>query len=79
MGRITPWDSIPVASSKRFRGRARRSSEAEALIHEIAVAIDEDRFEEARGLIVDLEKMVGPEDAEVTRPRSLMKFMEAPQ
>jgi predicted ATP-binding protein involved in virulence len=64
---------------EEIQGASRRSSEAEALIHKIAVAIEEDRLEEAKNLIADIEKMVGPEDAEVTRPRSLMKFMEAPQ
>jgi predicted ATP-binding protein involved in virulence len=74
--------SLGLDSSRvleEIQGASRRSSEAEALIHRIALAIDEEKFDDAKGLIVDLEKMVGPEDAEVTRPRSLLKFMEAPQ
>jgi hypothetical protein len=49
------------------------------LIHDIAKSLDNDRFDDARKLILDLEQMVGSDDIEVTRPRSLIKFMEAPQ
>jgi predicted ATP-binding protein involved in virulence len=63
---------------EEIQGAGRRSLIVESDIHEIALAIDTDNFDEARRLILDLESKVGPDDAEVMRPRSLMKFMEAP-
>ncbi|MGD0830564.1 MAG: AAA family ATPase, partial [Terracidiphilus sp.] len=63
---------------EEIQGASRRSPIVESDIHEIALAMDADKFDEARRLILDLESKVGPDDSEVTRPRSLMKFMEAP-
>ncbi len=63
---------------EEIQGAGRRSPRAESLIHDIAVAIDKEKFDEARKLLLELERMVGSDDAEVMRPRSLMKFMETP-
>ena len=77
----TPPRSFGLDSSRvleEIQGAAQRDPNIQSLIHEIALAIDEDRFDEARKLIAKLEEEVGPDDVEVTRARSLMKFMEAP-
>lgn len=77
----TPRRSFGLDSSRvleEIQGAPQRDPSVESLIHEIAVAIDRDKFDEARTLITDLEKKVGSDDAEVTRARSLIKFMEAP-
>ena len=74
--------SLGLDSSRileEIQGASRRSASAESLIHKIAKAIDNDNFEDARRLVVGLEQMVGSDDSEVTRPRSLMRFMDAPQ
>jgi predicted ATP-binding protein involved in virulence len=74
--------SLGLDSSRvleEIQGVGRRSTRAESLIHDIAKSLDNDRFDDARKLILDLEQMVGSDDIEVTRPRSLIKFMEAPQ
>jgi predicted ATP-binding protein involved in virulence len=63
---------------EEIQGASRRSPIVESDIHEIALAIDSDNFDEARRLVLNLESKVGTDDAEVTRPRSLMKFMETP-
>jgi predicted ATP-binding protein involved in virulence len=63
---------------EEIQGASRRSPLAESLIHEIALAIDNEDFAGARNLVHQLEEMVGSDDAEVMRPRSLMKFMEDP-
>jgi predicted ATP-binding protein involved in virulence len=77
----TPPRSFGLDSSRvleEIQGAPQRDPGVESLIHEIAVAIDEDEFDEARKLVLDLEARIGPDDAEVTRVRSLIKFMEAP-
>jgi len=55
-----------------------RNLDVESLIHSIAKAIDEEKFEDARKLLVNLEAEVGPDDPEATRSRSLIKFLENP-
>lgn len=63
---------------EEIQGASRRSPRVDSWIHEIAVAIDRDKFDDARKLIQTLEELVGSDDPEVTRPRSVMRFMEAP-
>lgn len=73
--------SLGLDSSRvleEIQGVGRRSTHAESLIHEIAMTIEKDNLEDARKLILELEQMVGSDDIEVMRPRSLIKFMEAP-
>ncbi len=76
-----PPHSFGLDSSRvleEIQGAKERNSGVETLIHEIAVAIDAEKFDEARKLISDLESAVGHGDPEVTRQRTYLKFMEEP-
>jgi predicted ATP-binding protein involved in virulence len=84
---LSDWKVYPASHSlgldssrvlEEIQGASRRSPLAENLIHQIAIAVDKDEYERARILVSELERMVGSDDAEVVRPRSLMKFMEMP-
>lgn len=55
-----------------------RNPEVNLLIQKISLAIDELKFEDANRMLRDLEEQVGPDDVEITRARSLIKFMESP-
>lgn len=46
------------------------------LMHRFAVAVDRDRFEDARLLLWELEQRLGEGDPDVTRSRTLLKFVE---
>lgn len=77
-----PSRSFGLDSSRileEIQGATQRNPDVGSLIHAIAMAIDKEEFERARMLILDLQEKVGPDDAEVTRARSLLKFMEAPR
>jgi len=76
-----PPHSFGLDSSRvlgEIQGAPQRDPGVESLIHEIALAIDDEQFDTARKQILELEGQVGADDAEVTRQRSLLKFMEAP-
>jgi predicted ATP-binding protein involved in virulence len=80
-GVFTPPHSFGLDSSRvleEIQGAVQRNSEVESLIRKIAVAIDKNDFDSTRELINELEEAVGSDDVEVTRARSLLKFMEAP-
>ena len=77
----TPPRSFGLDSSRvleEIQEAPQRNVGVESLIHKIALAIDEDKFDEARGLIGNLQEQVGSDDAEVTRAQSLINFMEVP-
>lgn len=61
-----------------IQGAAERNAEVGSLIHRVSEEIDGEHFDEARKLLHQLEEQVGENDAEITRARSLIDFMEAP-
>ena len=82
---LRDWKVIPVELSygldsdrilEEIQEAERRSPDIEVLIHEIALAIDADRIEEARTLLDSLEDKLGPHDREVLRPRRMLKDLE---
>jgi predicted ATP-binding protein involved in virulence len=52
-----------------------RDPETTAKLHHLARAIDQEQFEQARGMIAELQKQIG-EDADLVRSRALMAFLE---
>ncbi len=77
----TPAHSFGLDSSRvlgEIQGATERDPEIEARIHRIAIEIDAERFDDARELIHQLEELMGKDDAEIVRARSLISFMEAP-
>jgi predicted ATP-binding protein involved in virulence len=76
-----PPRSFGLDSSRvleEVQGSVQRDPGVESLISQISEAIDAEKFDEAKRLLPDLESKLGPDDAEVTRARSLMKFLESP-
>lgn len=76
----TPPRSFGLDSSRvlgEIQGARQRNPEVESLITNISEAIEEKKFDEAKTLLADLEGKIGTDDVEVTRARSLMKFMES--
>jgi predicted ATP-binding protein involved in virulence len=76
-----PSHSFGLDSSRilgEIQHAPQRNTGVESVIHEIALAIDREQFDEARRLITQLEELVGADDAEVTRQRATLRFMEAP-
>jgi hypothetical protein len=63
---------------EEVQGSVQRDPGVESLISQISEAIDAEKFDDAKRLLLDLESKLGPDDAEVTRARSLMKFLESP-
>lgn len=75
----TPTHSFGVDSSRvleEIMGARARNSEIEALIRRISLRIDDDRYDDARELLVQLAERVGEGDPEVTRGRTLLDFLE---
>lgn len=52
-----------------------RDPETAAKLHQLAQAIDQEQFEQARGLIAALHMQIG-DDADLVRSRALMAFLE---
>ena len=77
----TPPHSFGLDSSRvleEVQGSVQRDPGVELLISRISEAIDAEKFDAAKRLLLDLESKLGPDDAEVTRARSFMKFLESP-
>ncbi len=76
----SPTHSYGVDSSRvleEVMGSASRTSAAQKLISEASTAIGAQRFDDARHLVARLENLTGnPNDAEVTRLRTLLDFVE---
>lgn len=76
-----PPRSFGLDSSRvleEIQGSVQRNPGVESLISQISEAIDAEKFDDAKRLLLGLEGKLGPDDAEVTRARSLMKFLESP-
>jgi predicted ATP-binding protein involved in virulence len=76
----SPTHSYGVDSSRvleELMDSASRTSEAQELISQASRAVSAQRFDDAQLLVDQLEKLTGnPNDAEVTRLRTLLDFME---
>jgi predicted ATP-binding protein involved in virulence len=59
-------------------GAPSRNQQVSEILTRLFRSIDEEKYEEAKRVLADLERLVGPDDPEVTRARSLMAFMESP-
>ena len=55
-----------------------RNEGVEALLHDLFRDIDNEKFNEARARLKDLQENLGPDDPEVTRAEALMNFLEEP-
>lgn len=53
-----------------------RSRKIEGMLQELFEVIDDEDFDEARSLMETLEEILGPQEPELTRARTLMKFLE---
>ncbi len=76
-----PPRSFGLDSSRvleEVQGSVQRDPGVESLISQISKAIEAEKFDDAKRLLLDLESNLGQDDAEVTRARSLMKFLESP-
>ncbi len=56
-----------------------RAQEVSTLLSQISMEVGKQRYESARGLLVQLIDMLGEDDPEVTRIRTLLDFMEGEQ
>lgn len=56
-----------------------RAQEVNALLAQISQEVGKQRYESARGLVVQLVSKLGEDDPEVTRIRTLLDFMEGEQ
>jgi hypothetical protein len=78
---FVPPRSFGLDSSRvleEVQGAVQRNPEVKSLILRISEAIEKEKFNDANGLLTDLEGKLGPDDAEVTRARALMSFLESP-
>jgi predicted ATP-binding protein involved in virulence len=75
-----PPRSFGIDSSRvleEVMGATARDVEVEDLLKRLFKAIDDERFDAARGLLADVESKLGSDDPEATRARALMTFLEA--
>jgi predicted ATP-binding protein involved in virulence len=76
----SPTHSYGVDSSRvleEVMGSSSRTAKAQELISQVSQAVGESRFADARRLVGELEELTeNPSDAEVTRLRTLLDFVE---
>ncbi len=75
----SPTHSFGVDSSRvleEVMDAHARNAEIQALLQRISHRVAEDRFDDARGLLKQMEGKVGESDPEVTRVRTLLEFLE---
>jgi len=53
-----------------------RNASVAELLRKLADLMDEENFDEARQLLSEVEAQLGPDDPEITRAHTLMKFLE---
>ncbi|MGO9261779.1 MAG: AAA family ATPase [Bryobacteraceae bacterium] len=75
-----PPRSFGLDSSRALEevmGASSRDAAVEGLLKRLFRSIDEERFDDARDLVAEVEARLGPDDPEVTRARTLMTFLES--
>jgi len=78
---VKPERSFGIDSSRileELMDVSSRNEGVEALLHDLFRDIDNERFNEARARLKDLQENLGPDDPEVTRAEALMNFLEEP-
>jgi predicted ATP-binding protein involved in virulence len=76
----TPPRSFGIDSSRvleEVMGTNSRNDSVEDLLARLFKSIDDEQFETARQLLLEVETQIGSDDPEVTRARSLMTFLES--
>jgi predicted ATP-binding protein involved in virulence len=76
----TPPRSFGIDSSRvleEVMGARSRDRAVDDLLKRLFQSIDDERFEDARGLLVEVEAKLGPDDPEATRAHALMSFLES--
>jgi len=76
----TPPRSFGIDSSRvleEVMGTRSRNGSVETLLTSLFQAIDEEKFDQARYLLAQVEAQLGLDDPEVTRARALMTFLES--
>jgi predicted ATP-binding protein involved in virulence len=75
-----PLRSFGIDSSRvleEVMGAGSRDRSVETLLTQLFQAIDNEDFDNARGVLADVESKLGSDDPEVTRARALMTFLES--
>jgi predicted ATP-binding protein involved in virulence len=75
-----PPRSFGIDSSRvleEVMGTSARDVSVEELLKRLFQSIDEEHFDDARGLLIEVEAKLGSNDPEVTRARTLMSFLES--
>ena len=75
-----PPRSFGIDSSRvleEVMGTSSRDIFVEELLKRLFRSIDDEDFDSARGILVEVEARLGPDDPEVTRARALMAFLES--
>ena len=76
----TPHRSFGIDSSRvleELMGATARNEKVEADLRELFHRIDKEDFNGARELLPKIEAELGPDDPEITRAKTLMKFLES--
>jgi len=76
----TPPRSFGIDSSRvleEVMGARSRDQSVEDLLTRLFKLIDDERFDDARRFLADVEAKLGSDDPEVTRARALMAFLES--
>lgn len=74
-----PGHSFGVDSSRvleEIMGAEPRTHSVDQLLHRLSKAVNDKAYDDARRLTAELEALVGENDPEVTRARTLLQFME---
>ena len=72
--------SFGIDSSRileEIMGAESRDPDVKRLVTRLFSLIDKEEFEQARSLLNEVEKRLGPDDPDVTRARALMAFLES--
>jgi predicted ATP-binding protein involved in virulence len=75
-----PPRSFGIDSSRileEVMGARSRDAAVEELLKRLSQSIDREQFDDARGLLGEVEAKLGPDDPEVMRARTLMTFLES--
>ena len=57
-------------------GSSERNQEVADELHALFILIDDENFDAAHQSIINLTEKLGPSEPEITRARSLIKFLE---
>jgi predicted ATP-binding protein involved in virulence len=75
-----PLRSFGIDSSRileELMHASSRNSEVGSLLSQLSIFIDNENFDGARKVLIELEEKLGPDDPEITRAQSLMTFLES--